>query len=452
MRLPHDLHVNRAACARVQVPFEALKYLTGECNYGGRVTDDLDRRLLATMLADVYRHEAVATAHFKLSPTSGTYSIPADGSLKSHNDFIRSLPLNDTAQAFGLHENAEIAVALSDAHTLLSTASAFVSASARQDTGAHAAPDSKDDKPASTATGSAEHAGMTRADAALYAMAVDIVSKLPPAFDVERVEVLYPVDYNQCLNTVLVQECIRFNGVIQVVRASLLDIQKALRGVSIMSAELEAVALAMAQGRVPAAWKAVSYPSVKPLASWVLDLVQRLAFLQQWIDAGPPAVFWISGFFFTQSFLTGVRQNFARRHKLPIDELAYDFHVLPTAACEQHAAGKLPPPTDGAIVTGLFLQGARWDASAGCLAESMPRELFTPLPLMHLCPRRTTDIDAEAKVYDCPVYKESLRAGTLSTTGHSTNLIMTVKLPVGPAHSVSHWIKRGVALISQLDV
>jgi dynein heavy chain len=36
------------------VPFEALKYLTAECNYGGRVTDDKDRRLINTLLEDYY--------------------------------------------------------------------------------------------------------------------------------------------------------------------------------------------------------------------------------------------------------------------------------------------------------------------------------------------------------------------------------------------------------------
>lgn len=119
----------------------------------------------------------------------------------------------------------------------------------------------------------------------------------------------------------------RYNRLLQVITQTLQDILKALKGLVVMSLQLELMAASLYNNSVPEFWNAKAYPSLKPLASWVMDLLQRLDFLKSWIQGGIPAAFWISGFFFPQAFLTGTLQNFARKFVISIDTISFDFQV-----------------------------------------------------------------------------------------------------------------------------
>lgn len=76
-------------------------------------------------------------------------------------------------------------------------------------------------------------------------------------------------------------------------------------------------------GQVPGIWSAKGFNSLKPLSAWTVELKNRLDFINKWIDLGTPHHYWIPGFFFPQAFFTGIMQNYARKHTIPIDRVRF---------------------------------------------------------------------------------------------------------------------------------
>ena len=399
-----------------EIPFKVLRYTAGHINYGGRVTDDWDRRCLMNILEGYY-HPVVLDENYSYSPSGMYHQMPPSTDFRGYSEYIKTLPINDSPEIFGLHDNANITYAQNETYLLLGNLLKL--------------------QP-KTAAG----AGHSREEV-MEERAKDIIGKIAKPIPLEPVMQKYPVMYEQSMNTVLTQEVIRYNRLLGVIHSSLPALLKALKGLVVMSQELEDLGNSLFNNAIPKMWAGKAYPSLKPLAAWVEDLDARMEFMKNWIDNGIPNVYWMSGFFFPQAFLTGTLQNYARKKVISIDSIAFGFEVL-----KEDRRNINKGPEDGCYIYGFFIEGARWDPETHMLGESNPKELYTEVPAIWLIPVANRKPPTSG-IYDCPVYKTLTRAGTLSTTGHSTNFVFSVEIPTDMPQN--HWIKRAVAMLCALN-
>jgi dynein heavy chain len=227
-------------------------------------------------------------------------------------------------------------------------------------------------------------------------------------------------------------------AVVDAVTGSLLRLRLAVAGEVPMTADLAAAAAALAAGAAPHGWlwtaagDEFSWAAPRTLAPWLASLNQRHAQLQAWLAspraARRPASFWLPGFFNPAGLLTAMKQEVTRKHSQggnghgggwALDEVVYHTEVVGAPAdsygCGGHGGGHggvgvdsdgALEPAEGLLVTGLWLEGARWASSGvgqggaaadgaaaaaaavalpgggGCLAESLPKVLFSPLPTL----------------------------------------------------------------------
>lgn len=522
-----------------EIPWDALRYLTGEVTYGGRVTDDLDRRCLISLLSKFYCPESLQPGYC-YSSSQMYQPIPESLPFNMVQSFIEELPSDDAPDIFGMTDNAEKSCREMQANEIIHTLI--------------------DVQPRISHT----HGGSSKKsdDEVVTELAGEILKRLPPTvegaeeettpgssgiparqlpltlkalvnkdlntkgLDKEKINALYSIAQsvlgNNALITVLKQEMNRFDHLLHIIHTKLAALLLAIKGEIIMSDSLEEAYNALLRQEIPAAWKAAAYESTKPLGSWVKDLDQRVDFFSTWAEtlcssievkfrqatrpAGQasqpepeaeevmrtqPNSFWLSGFFFPQGFLTAVLQNHARKIGISVDSLMFEFHVLQYQGQLRETAGRksslvihgtafagTAPPEDGVRVFGLFLDGAGWDPDLKCLCDSHTDQRFHALPEIHFKPveihhppatavsstdsrKEDTDISESdgatgrrpqgdgACNYECPLYRTSARAGTLSSTGHSTNFVMSVDVP--STQPPNFWILRGVAMLCQLD-
>lgn len=261
-----------------------------------------------------------------------------------------------------------------------------------------------------------------------------LLEKIPETVDWEDVRERNESDASP-LKVCLLQEIERYNMLLTTTQASIKLLQKGIQGFVVISKEQEEVMNALYEGKVPKAWL-FAYPSLKPISSWMPDLIDRIEQLNVWGFQGVPKVFWLGGVTYPTSLLTALLQASARKNQLPVDALSFDF-IVQTAEEAQITA----MPKEGAYIKSMILEGAKWDTNSSALADADTMQLYSPMPIVHFKPvaKKKTSTDG---IYLCPLYLYPVRTGTRERP----SFMIWVELKSGQFDGAL-WTKRGTALL-----
>ena len=325
------------------IPWSALRHIIGEVIYGGRVTDQWDSRCLSGILKRYLSSDLF----------SASSHVPA-------LSMLSRAEISEGPEMFGMDETADKVSKIHDTECIIQNLEVM------------------------QPTGAALRAPVGRAQDHLVASLSEMLASLPPlpSQHGDYHSSLRADAHSDPLTTFLRQEVGRYSRLLTTIRNSLAELMRAVRGLAVMSQEMEDMLRSILMHLIPTAWSRLAYPSTKPLLPFMRDLYARVAFIREWVVSGRPTSFWLSGFFFPQGFLTGVLQSSARKNKLPIDTLSFEFRILD----EYDHARIQEPPSEGVYVYGLLLSGAKWDPVSHVLGDAPDGEIYSPFPVVHLLP------------------------------------------------------------------
>jgi dynein heavy chain, axonemal len=398
-----------------EIPWEGIQYIIGNINYGGRVTDVNDRLCLMAIFNKCCNSDMLDEPFFFTE--NEVYRIPTD---LDYVQYIKNLPDFDLPEVFGLNNNAQITLEsqLTDnlVSCLLKTQPKEITSEALD------------------------------LDKVVHGLSKSLSISLPEVVDLRIAHPDLTVTDSKgsipSLSTFLFQELEKFNRLLETMKKTLKDLRNAIKGKVIMTDNLTDMYSSLLNSIIPKLWQEVSYPSIQSLGPWISDLTSRIKFMFDWLKYGSQNCYWLSGFFFPQSFLTAVLQTYSRKFNDPIDELTFSYNVT-NFTLQNFVKTK----SNGVFVYGLYLEGARWDFSEMALADAFDREIYFNMPLIEFLPVKD-NVSREGD-YMCPVYKTPKRSGILSSTGLSTNFIVYVDL--ASDENPDKWTLLGTALLCQIN-
>ena len=421
------------------ISWSTLQYMVAEVQYGGKITDSVDRRLFNTY-AQVWLTAGTCAEGYTFNPKDTiqhiandfVYLIPKATEIAPYRTFIESFPEIDSPEVFGLHPNAELTFRIKEVNELITTLA--------------------ETQPKGGGGGGG---GESREDI-VQNKAQELLDRLPADY----VEDDYKAKINKLgglsvpLNIFLFQEIQRLQNVIAKVRFQLTQLQLAIKGEVVMTGELQEALDKIADASVPRTWiytvTGDEFSWILPtLGLWFSSLMARDDQSRTWLNSGRPPCYWLTGFFNPTGFLTAMKQEVTRKHKADkwaLDDVVYRTETQPKDRPDQVTQA----PAEGVYVHGLQLDGAAFSKKDGILEESEPKKLFSALPVLYVSgiikdqmPKLSKELFGAHGPYDCPVYKYRPR------TDRFFIFFVTLKCTVDK--NKKYWDLRGTALLENTD-
>jgi len=418
------------------ISWSTFQYMVAEVQYGGKITDSVDRRLFNTY-AQVWLSTATCTDTWTFNPKEPIQHIPGDfqyivpkaPEMQPYRSHVECFPEIDSPEIFGLHPNADLTFRIKEVNALISTLA--------------------ETQPKG---GGGQGGGESREEIVL-SKAQELLERLPRNYIEEeyKTKIQKLGGLSVPLNIFLFQEIQRLQAVIAKVRFQLEQLQLAIRGEVVMTSELQEALDKIADASAPHAWiytlTGDEFSWILPaLGLWFSSLLARDEQLRTWLCNGRPHCYWLTGFFNPTGFLTAMKQEVTRKHKQDkwaLDDVVYRTEVQPFERVDHVKQS----PTEGVYLHGLFLDGAAYDKKESILVESEPKKLFVPLPILHVSVltkeeshKRRKELYGSHGPYECPVYKYRPRTDRF--------FIFFVTLKCTPEKNAKHWTLRGVALLT----
>ena len=396
------------------VPWDSLKYLIGQAMYGGRVTDDYDRRVLITYL-DEYMGDFLFDTNneFAFAKTEDfNYQLPMYSNVEALNLKINELPIIDVPHVFGLNPNSEI--------TYFTNSSKLIwkNLLAMQLVGENT----------SSILKNGEH---------IKKIMDEILEKCPDIFNISKIRAKLK-EITPTL-VVLLQELDRFNKLILTIKSSLKKLQRALNGEIGMNNDLEELSKCLLNGLLPSKWRKLAPQTQKKLANWIIHFKKRVIQYRKWIKNEKLNVVWLSGLHIPESYLTALVQATCRKKNWALDKST----LFTTITNIKDPETVKNPPEFGCYVSGLFLEGASWDIEKNCVCPQKPKELITELPLMKINPVEINKLKLKDTL-KVPVYSTQNRRNAAGFGHVFDSDLRTLDHP-------SHWILQGISIVMNTD-